>query len=201
MRSIQQPTLSTSMQPISPLIPSGSDEILAQAASRDPEAFSELYRRYLAPVYRFHLARSANPADAEDLTAQTFIAAFEGLPRFRGEGPFAAWLFGIARRKTALMFRKQRREMPLEAVETLPDQRETPETLTHQQILLESVYRALAALPGERAEAILLCIFADLSSAEAGVILKKNPAAVRMLVSRGMRDLRERLAQMKAEAT
>jgi RNA polymerase sigma-70 factor (ECF subfamily) len=188
------------MQPSQNPTPNPSDEALAQAAAASPEAFSELYRRYLAPVYRFHLARTANPADAEDLTAQTFIAALEGLPRYRGQGVFAAWLFGIARHKTALMFRKQRREAPLESAEDLPDQADLPEALTHQSLLLQNVYHALASLPGERAEAILLCVFADLSSAEAGQILRKSPTAVRMLVSRGLRDVRERLDKMKVEA-
>ena len=76
------------------------DEIdLARQASRDVEAFAELYRRHLTRVYRYHLAHVGNVKDAEDLTSQTFMAALEGIRSFRGTGSFAAWIMGIASRK------------------------------------------------------------------------------------------------------
>ncbi len=45
-------------------------------------------------------------SEAEDFTAQTFLAAPEGLKGYRGHGSFAAWLFGIARRKCAAHHRR-----------------------------------------------------------------------------------------------
>lgn len=51
------------------------DEALAQQASYHPGAFAELYRRHLPRIYRYHLARTGCPQDAEDLTAQTFLSA------------------------------------------------------------------------------------------------------------------------------
>ncbi len=169
------------------------DETLAQRARQERGAFAALYQRYHLRVYRYQLARCGRAADAEDLCAQTFLAALENIERFRGEGSFAAWLFGIARRKIALQYRSQRRISPLEAADATPDPAAGPEQQTMSSLLLQRVYAALGTLSADRAEAILLCTFADLNAAEAGRILGKSPAAVKMSVSRGLHDLRKKL--------
>ena len=74
----------------SPLIElfSANDEGLAQAARQDPAAFAELYHRHFTRVYRYHIARTGNITDAQDLTTLTFLAAMEGIASYRGSGAF-----------------------------------------------------------------------------------------------------------------
>lgn len=67
---------------------------LAKRAIHDIEAFTELYRRNLTRVYRYHIAHVGNQKDAEDLTSQTFIAALEGIRSFRGGGLFRRLDYG-----------------------------------------------------------------------------------------------------------
>lgn len=180
---------STALQTESPPM----DEIrLAREALTDAEAFAELYRRNVTRVYRYHLAHTGNVKDAEDLTSQTFMAALEGLASFRGEAPFAAWLMGIASRKRALFFRGRRPEVPLEAALHIPTPGLLPDQLAGQRIQLESVIRALRQLSPDRSEALILCYFSGLNHAESARVLGKSEAAVKMLVSRGLQDLRER---------
>ena len=83
------------------------DAVLVRAARHDLAAFAALYRRYVTPIYRYLYSRVGNAADAEDLTAQTFVAALEGLPGYRERGNFAAWLFTIAHNKAADHHRQQ----------------------------------------------------------------------------------------------
>ncbi len=87
---------------------------LVEVARRDPEAFAVLYQRYLTPVYRYLLRRSNSVHEAEDLSAQVFIEALEGLTagRYRQGGCFAAWLFTITRRRLVDFYR-QRPTAPL----------------------------------------------------------------------------------------
>ncbi len=87
--------------------PEPDDGSLAKAARTDRDAFDVLYRRYVDRVYRYCYVHAGNRPDAEDLAAQTFVAVLESLPRYGGRGPFAAWLFGIARRKCADYHRRQ----------------------------------------------------------------------------------------------
>ncbi len=175
------------------------DETLAQHAILDRSAFAAIYKRYLTRIYRYQLARCGNPADAEDLCAQTFLAALENIHRFRGDGSFAAWLFGIARRKTALHHRSRRNHASLDDAEEHADPGANLEQITNRNILLQRVYAALGSLSTQRAEAVLLVIFANLSAAEAGAVLGKTPAAIKMAVSRGLNDLRQRLMWKQSE--
>lgn len=168
------------------------DEQLARRAQISAAAFAELYRRHVTRVYRYHLARTGNVHDAEDLTSQTFLAALEGIRSFRGDGPFVAWLLGIASRRRAMLFRGRRPEVPLEAALHVPTSEMSTEQAASLRLQMESVARALRQIKRERAEVIALCLFAGLTCAETGRVLRKSEDAVKMSLSRGLRDLRER---------
>jgi len=172
--------------------PPHNEAQLARQARASAEAFAELYHRYVQNVYRYHMAHTGNPKDAEDLTSQTFIAALEGIRSYRGSGPFIAWLMGIARRKRLLFFRDHPPEEPLESAGDVPDPAPPIDKTAAQRLQIQAVQRALQQISSDRAEAITLCIFGNLSCREAGHALGKSEAAVRMLLSRGLQDLRER---------
>lgn len=78
-------------------------ELLTRWRSGDKTAGNDLVRRHFSGVYRFF--RSKLDAGVEDLTQQTFLAVAEGRDRFRAEGSFKAYLFGIARRQLMLALR------------------------------------------------------------------------------------------------
>ena len=165
---------------------------LARRAITDIEAFAELYRRHLPRVYRYHVAHVGNVKDAEDLTSQTFIAALEGIQSFRGTGSFAAWILGIASKKRLMYFRGNRLEVPLESAIHYPSPGLPTDKAAAHQLQLESISRALRRISPDRAEVLILTYFGGLSHAEAGRVLHKSEAAVKMLISRGLQDLRER---------
>jgi RNA polymerase sigma-70 factor (ECF subfamily) len=170
------------------------DAELARRAASDPDAFSELYQRFLPGVYRYHLARTGQVQEAEDLTAQTFLTALEAIHGFRGQGSFAAWLFGIASHKLADHYRRRRPELPLELAETVHSPNPLPEDAAVQRLEMRRVTRVLRLLTPERAEAVVLVLFGGLSMTEAAQTLGKSEAAVKMLVHRGLSELKERLA-------
>lgn len=177
-----------------PAPPTQDDEALAREATENPAAFAELYRRHVNRVYRYLSVRVGDVHDAQDLTAQTFLAALEGIAGYRGQGNCAAWLLGIARRKAADHFRRDRTTLPLDAAAHVPDPNPLPDAVVEQRLRLERVARALRSLSPDRAEALALRVFGGLNAAEVGRVMGKSEAAVRMLVHRAVRDLRERLA-------
>jgi RNA polymerase sigma-70 factor (ECF subfamily) len=165
---------------------------LAREAAINADAFAELYRRHVMRVYRYHAAHTGNVKDAEDLTSQTFMAALEGIRSYRGDTPFAAWLMGIASKTRFLFFRGRRPEVPIEAALQIPSPGLATDQAAFSRLRIESISRALKQISADRAEALILRFFGELSMAETGRVLNKSEAAVKMLVSRGLQDLRER---------
>lgn len=171
----------------------GDDEMLARQARDDPQAFAELYRRHARRIYQFHLIRTGNVNDAQDLTSQTFLAALEGIENYGGHGSLCGWLFGIARHKVADHYRRRRNDVPLESAEVLRHPDPSPEETVDAHLRLTQVSGALGTLSPEQAEALTLRVFGELSAAEVGRIMGKSEVAVRMLVYRGLRRLRGKL--------
>ena len=169
------------------------DEIqLAREAIANVNAFAELYHKHVTRVYRYHMAHIGNVKDAEDLTSQTFIAALESLKSFRGTGSFAVWIMGIASKKRLMYFRGRKPELSLDTALHYPRPSLPPDKAATQRLELESVARALKQISSDRAEAIILVYFGGLSNLETSRVLNKSEAAVKMLISRGLQDLRER---------
>ncbi len=164
------------------MIDAQDDAHLVEACRRNPAHFTHLYRRYLAPVYRFHLARTGDPGEAEDLTSQTFLAALEALPRYQEDGRFAAWLFTIARRKLVEHYRR-RRTLPLDELPLLslePDPLGSLEQHEQSQWLAAQ----LAGLRDDERELLQLRYAAGLPFEQIGAMLGRSTQAVKMAVYR-----------------
>ncbi len=170
------------------------DARLARQAAQDPEAFARIYERHLPGIYRYHLIRTGNVQDAQDLAAQTFLTALESIGSYRGLGSIAAWLFGIASHKLADHHRRKRPELHADAGEDAVSQAPLPEEIILRRLDLDRVVNAMRAIAPERAEALGLRIFGNLSTAEVAQAMNRSVPAVKMLISRGLSDLNERLA-------
>jgi RNA polymerase sigma-70 factor (ECF subfamily) len=72
-------------------------QLVERAQAGDERAFAELVDRYGGPVVSLCYASTMNVAEAEDLSQEVFMAAWRGLPRFRGASSFSTWLFALAR--------------------------------------------------------------------------------------------------------
>jgi RNA polymerase sigma-70 factor (ECF subfamily) len=172
---------------------------LALAAASDQDAFDALYRRYVARVYRFMVTRVGNAADADDLTSQTFLAAFIDIGCYRGCAPFAAWLFGIACHRLASYFRSQRESVPLDEADALPCPMPPIDAQVHMRLEVNRVLQAMDRLTPERGEALRLRIFGELSCAEVAQVMDRSNAAVKMLIHRAIKDLRHALEADSAD--
>jgi RNA polymerase sigma-70 factor, ECF subfamily len=174
------------------------DPALIEQARRDPEAFATLYQSYLTPVYRYLYRRVGNVHEAEDLTAQTFTEALEGLVKngFQSNGCFSAWLFTIARRRVADFYR-QRPSAPFD--ENLSTEPGLLAALEKNDDL-KRLAQLLSQLDEEKQELLRLRFSAGLSFAEIAMLenrFRKNwgqprgEAAVKMAIYRILNWLRE----------
>jgi len=166
---------------------------LVRLAQADSEAFSLLYDRYVQRVYRYCFYRTNHASDAEDLTAQIFLAALEGLPRYRQDGHFAGWLFSIARRKVADHHRrKPQAQVSLEEA-MLPPVRADFEANLEKGQRQERLLAQVRALGGEEQELLHLRYAAELSFAEMAKALQRHEEAVKKSLYRLVRRLKEEL--------
>jgi RNA polymerase sigma-70 factor (ECF subfamily) len=172
-----------------------ADDVLARQAVTHRDAFAALYHRHIRSVYRYILARCGHTPDAQDITAATFIAAFKGIETYRGDGRFLAWLLGIARGQIAMYYRRQKTTLPLEAAEHLAYPGAQPEAVVEDRLRIEAVAEALKTLNPDRAEAVTLRLFAGLEIDEIAQAMERTEGAVRVLVHRGVQDLRKQLGR------
>jgi RNA polymerase sigma-70 factor (ECF subfamily) len=85
------------------------DEVLVdQVRLGNRGAFDLLYQRYFKRIYHFVDRRLDNRADTEETVQEVFCNVFTSIDGYRGEAPFGAWVFGLARRTIAARFKKKR---------------------------------------------------------------------------------------------
>ena len=172
----------------------GTDPDLAdvRAAQRDHRAFDRLYRRYLDRVYSYAFYQLGDHHEAEDVTERTFLAALAALDGFTDEGAtFRAWLFRIAHNTIANAHRsrQRRRTAPIAEIEHQPAPEADPAGLVARADEGRLVRAALAQIPAERRQAIILRFVDGLSSREIGAVLDRSEGAARVLLHRALRDL------------
>ena len=166
-----------------------NDAELVQAAQRDPSAFDALYRRWVAPVYRFVLSRVGDVQDAEDVTSAVFGEALNGLSGYEEQGHFVAWLFTIARRQVTGHRRRARPEAEFD-----PRRAEVavgPGGAAEREG--EQIMLGLAALDDISRDAIALRFLADLPVKEVAAVLGKGESATKMTLHRALIKMRSAL--------
>jgi RNA polymerase sigma-70 factor, ECF subfamily len=87
------------------------EALVGRVRQGDRSSFDQLYSRYFHRVYRFLDRRLGNRADVEETVQEVFINLFGSLASFRGDAPFAAWVFGVTRRTLASRFKRRRHEL------------------------------------------------------------------------------------------
>lgn len=171
-----------------------SEEIsaLAMEAKTDSVAFGRLYDHYVQPVYRYLYSRVESVHEAEDLTSQTFITAYEVLSKYRERGQFAAWLFQIARSKMNDYFRRNRHEVELEAAERIAEWEDALGQVIQDEEL-NRLRSLISELDLDEQELIRLRYIAELSFAEMAELLGKREEAVKKSLYRLQARLKDQM--------
>ena len=165
---------------------------LVIAARNDPAAFGRLYDRYVQSIYRYIYSHVGNAHEAEDITSQTFMAAYESLARYRERGQFSAWLFRIAQSKMNDHFRRTRREVGLEAAGEILEREDALGTLIRAEELTR-IRSIISHLDKDEQELIRLRYVADLSFVEIADLLGRREDAVKKSVYRLLARLKSQL--------
>lgn len=172
------------------------DAVLVRAALADPTGFAPLYRRYRDRVYWYIRARAAGDDDATDLTQHVFLRALDALPQYRpANGPFAGWLFRIARNAVIDHYRRTHATVTWDLVPLALQ----PMAAHHDPLAsalrresLERLRALVAALDVEKRELLVLRFAAGLTAPEIATVVGKSEAATKKMLARTIQTLKER---------
>lgn len=167
------------------------EKVLVQAASTgNREAFAELYERYLGRVYRYLYYRVGNSHDAEDLTEQVFLKAWQAMPSYDYRGvPFSAWLYRLAHNLLIDARRADRHTCQLdEALEIEADGMQ-PDELAQRREEVRELSSAVAQLSPVEQSVVVLRFIAGLDHRTVAGIIDKSEAATRSIQSRALARL------------
>ena len=162
-------------------------------------AFEDLYREYLERIYAFLRSQLGSAADAEDVTSQVFMKAFEAYARYepRHATP-AAWLFQIARNAALDHHRRSgRREKTVRALANEPAPSIDPGAVAQERLLYRQLMEAVAQLP-ERHREVIGLRHSGLSFLEVGGLLNCSEDAAKMLYHRALKALRAAVPELSA---
>jgi len=175
-----------------------AERLLIEAAQRDRAAFAPLYERYVDQIFAYAHSLTRNRELAEDVTAATFAKAIEDLPRFEWRGvPYSAWLYRVA---SNLVARQARRPAWVDIDSHQPIDHVTPEVIAEQRDREAAVRSAVALLPDDQRQAVVLRFGGELRNREIAEIMGRSEGAVKLLTFRAMTALRKQLgAPLPAE--
>lgn len=160
------------------------------------DAISALYRQHVQAIYRYIYYRVGDEHTAEDLTAEVFVRAIEGLPNYELRGvPFVAWLYRIARARVADYFRREHRVETVALEEDLLSGEDSPSATVEQSIYHTELRAVISKLTLNQQHVIILKFIEGLSNAEAAQILGKTEGAVKSLQHRALAALRRLMSQ------
>ena len=187
-----------SADPVSPVTgdnrPNRDEErlLVQRAVDRDTGAFAELYDLHVVRVYRHIYYLVTDAREAEDLTAQTFLKAWEAIDRYKERGaPFVAWLLRIGHNLTVSHLRSKRDHSALDEGFVDQKQNRNPEEALERSTEENSVREALLGLRDEQRQVIMLRFVEELDYREVAAMIGKSVPAVRVIQHRALGNLRK----------
>jgi RNA polymerase sigma-70 factor, ECF subfamily len=171
-------------------------ELVALAREGDTGAFDQLVTRHQAAAYRAALAALRNPADAEDVTQDAFVRAWQALPRFRGDAAFRTWLLTIVW-KRALTRRRSlvrwwQRSAPLDDAQAIAD---GGAVVPNRELHRETV-AAIQALSASLRDTLLLAQSGEYDYGAIAAMLKVPVGTIKWRVAEARKKVRQRLARL-----
>ena len=171
------------------------EELVQRLRKGDERAMNVLVDRHHGVVFRTCAAILNDEDLAADASQNSFLKAFRGVDRFRGESAFRTWLLAIAGNEARGLLRKvkKRREDTLEDADVLPAEGNDPATQAINRSEVARVRAVLADLPEKQKLSVSLRIFDGLSFREIGEIIDSTEGSARVNYHHGIRRLRELL--------
>jgi len=180
------------------------DDVLLQRAGKgDESAFTALYRRHQASLFRYSLRMTGSAWAAEEIVQDVFMTLIRQPKKYDAEkGEVGAFLFGVTRNRVMKYLERTPRELPLDpqlesGVTNEPVDMLTPAFWAERRERVEQVRDAIQSLPAEFREAVVLCELEELSYEEAARRSGCPIGTIRSRLHRGRALLMARLEMLR----
>lgn len=171
----------------------GEQNLIREAKSGKKEAFGQLYDHYSAPIYRFVALKVNGKEEAEDLTHETFLSAWQNLKTYKHQGfPFSSWLYQIARNKVIDHYRTRKQHTSFENLdEDILKVVGVVESNLEISLAMDKVKQAIAQLGQEQQDVVIMKFVEDLPNEEIAKVMDKSEGAIRLLQHRAIQNLKD----------
>lgn len=184
---------------------SSEKALVQQAKAGDRNAFAALVSAYESKIYNLALRYLGNREDAMDASQEVFLRVFRFLPGFQEESGFSTWIYriGVNVCKDMLAKQSKRNEQSIEVEDEEEDRRTldivdcrySPEQILENAELRTILSTAIASLPEQQREVVVLRDIQGLSYEEIASVLSLESGTVKSRLSRARENLRKKLLQ------
>jgi RNA polymerase sigma-70 factor (ECF subfamily) len=176
-------------------------ELIKQAQRGDTHAFGDLYEIYAPVIYRYLFAHLENTMDAEDLTGEVFLKAWQSLPKYIERGvPFVAFLFRIAHNVLVDHYRQNKR-LESKSQDDMDGYKENdraePVDQISNQMEHQHILKVLSKLSTDYQSVLTLRFISELSPEETAQVMNRSVGAIRVLQHRALGALRAEIERTK----
>ncbi len=169
-------------------------EIVARVLKGDSQSYALLVEEYKSPIYNLAFRMTGNSEDADDLTQETFIRAYQYLWRYDPSKKFFTWLYTLALNLIRNHFKKNKKEKLSEEESALSLADKNP-SAEEKLIGDQEISLYLLRLEDELRALLIMKYQQELSFEEIAQITGKSLSAIKMRIYRGLEKLKELLKE------
>jgi RNA polymerase sigma-70 factor (ECF subfamily) len=169
------------------------DLLVEGAVNGNADDFGRLYDLHVERVYRHIYYRVGNTADAEDLTQQVFLKAWQAVGRYKKTAsPFLAWLLKIGHNLVIDFYRSKKDTAFLDDNKPLLDEKAPdPERLAEEKYDQERLRKVILKLPAEQQQVVMMSFIEDFSHSEIAAAMGKKEGNIRVILHRALKKMRQ----------
>jgi RNA polymerase sigma-70 factor, ECF subfamily len=176
-------------------------QLIAASKGGDQDAFAQLVQRYQRRVFNLVYRMLQQYEEANETTQETFLAAWQGLPAFRGDARFATWLYRIAYNCSLKQLEQRKRDKALQvALEAEQDDAKLVDTEMDVRDRQALVREHLSHLPAKYRIVLILRHLQDMTYEEMAEILTMPIGTIKTHLFRARNLLKERLQALDRES-
>ena len=173
-----------------------SPELVRKAQEGETFIVSEIYDHFHLSIFRYLYYRVGDQQTAEDLTSEVFLRMIEKISYYQQQRhSFRAWLFQIARNLSIDFYRRNKARVSVALEENIPGHTDEPLEMIDRELTSEQLSKALAKLPDNQRDVIVLRFVVGMPIGEVAETLHKTEDSIKGLQRRALLALREILIE------